>query len=131
MMLYYFGGAWGHQRTTQEGEKVPSSLLRPRARPQNRSTTFLQWVMAPCALLPCKNAAIRAVARDIVNMQSIGLAAISVAPSVDLEASKHIFKKACEVRNVFFEHVFPRIEVVTGPCKNAGIRAGDHLRSTL
>ena len=39
-------------------------------------------------------AVIRAVARGTVNMQSFGPAAISVAPSVDLEASKHFFKKA-------------------------------------
>ena len=38
-------GPWGHQRTSQEGEKVPSSLFRPRARPQNRSIAFLQWIL--------------------------------------------------------------------------------------
>ena len=55
---------WGHQGTTQEGEKVPSSLLQPRGRSQNRSTAYLQWIMAPWALPPSKNAAIRAVARS-------------------------------------------------------------------
>ena len=34
-------------------------------------------------------------------MQSFGLASIYVAPSVDLEASKHFFKKAFEVRSFF------------------------------
>ena len=57
--------------------------------------------MSPCALLHCKYAVIRAVARGTVNMQSFGLASIYVAPSVDLEASKHFFKKAFEVRSFF------------------------------
>ena len=52
----------GHQRTPQEWEKAPSSLLRFRAHPQNRVTAFLQWIMSPRALLHCKYAIIRAVA---------------------------------------------------------------------
>ena len=86
--------------------------------------------MAPWALPPCKNAVNLAVARGIVNMQSIGLAALYGAPSGDLEASKKIFKKASQLRS-FFQRVLPSIEVATAPCKNAGIRAGDPLRSTL
>ena len=57
--------------------------------------------MAPWALPHCKYAVNLAVARGIVNMQSIGLAAISVAPSGDLEVSKHFFKKTFEVRSFF------------------------------
>ena len=57
--------------------------------------------MAPWALPPCKNAINLAVARGTVNMQSIGLAAIYGAPSVDLEASKKVFPKAFEVRSFF------------------------------
>ena len=62
--------------------------------------------MSPRALLHCKYAVIRAVARDTVNMQSFGLASIYVAPSVDLEASKNVFKKAFEVRNFFVSAFF-------------------------
>ena len=87
--------------------------------------------MAPWALPPCKNAVNLAVARGIVNMQSIGLAALYGAPSGDLEASKKFFKKASQLRSFFFQRVLPSIEVATAPCKNAGIRAGDPLRSTL
>ena len=47
--------------------------------------------MAPWALPPCKNAVNLAVARGIVNMQSIGLAALYGAPSGDLEAPKKFF----------------------------------------
>ena len=57
--------------------------------------------MAPWALPPCKNAVNLAVARGIVNMQSIGLAAIYGAPSGDLEASKKQIQKAFEVRSFF------------------------------
>ena len=71
-----------------------------------------------------------AVARGIVNMQSIGLAAIYGAPSGDLEASKQFPKKLLNL-NVFWGRVLPSLEVGTAPCKNAGIRAGDLLRSTL
>ena len=124
-------GRFGHQRTPEEEEKAPSSLLRSRARPQNRSTAFLQWIMAPWALPHCKYAVNMAVARGTVNMQSFGLASIYVAPSVDLEASKHFFFSKKQLKlEAFLGRVFPSIEVVTGPRKNAGIRAGDHLRST-
>ena len=59
-----FLGPWGHQGTPQDGEKVPSSLPRPRACPQNRSTAYLQWIMAAGALPPPKNAAILAAAES-------------------------------------------------------------------
>ena len=57
--------------------------------------------MAPCALPHCKYAVNLAVARGIVNMQTIGLAAIYGVPSVDLEASKTFFRTAFEVRSFF------------------------------
>ena len=57
--------------------------------------------MAPWALPPSKNAVNLAVARGIVNMQSIGLAALCGAPSVDLEAPKNFFKTSFEVRTFF------------------------------
>ena len=86
--------------------------------------------MAPWALPPCKNAVNLAVARGIVNMQSIGLAALYGAPSGDLEASKTFSKKLLNLE-AFVQRVLPSIEVATAPCKNVGIRAGDPLRSTL
>ena len=49
--------------------------------------------MAPWALPHSKYAANLAVARGIVNMQSIGLAAIYGAPSGDLESEDCSFKK--------------------------------------
>ena len=57
--------------------------------------------MAPWALPPCKNAVNLAVARGIVNMQSIGLAALYGAPSGDLEAPKQFFKKASQLKTFF------------------------------
>ena len=58
--------------------------------------------MAPCALPHCKYAVNLAVARGIVNMQSIGLAAIYGAPSGDLEAPFFLFfKKASQLRSFF------------------------------
>ena len=49
-------------------------------------------IMAPWALPRCQYAVNLAVARGTANMQSFGLAAISVAPSDDLE-SEHFFQK--------------------------------------
>ena len=114
----------------QGRQKVPSWLLRARGRPQNRSTAFLQWILAPWDLPPCKNAVNLAVVRGIVNMQSIGLAALYGAPSGDLEASNEFSTKLLNLE-AFFQRVLPSIEVATAPCKNEGIRAGDPLRSTL
>ena len=57
--------------------------------------------MAPWALPPCKNAVNLAVARGIVNMQSIGLAATYGAPSGDLEVSKHFFYDVFEITSFF------------------------------
>ena len=91
-------GRFGHPRSLQGGEKVPSWLRRSRARLQNRSIAFLQWIMAPWALPHCKYAVNLAVARGIVNMQSIGLAAICGAPSGELEAPKVFLKRCFEIR---------------------------------
>ena len=57
--------------------------------------------MAPWALPPCKNAVNLAVARGIVNMKSIGLAALYGAPSGDLEASKNFFYDVFEITSFF------------------------------
>ena len=114
------GGRFGHPRSLQGGEKVPSWLLRARGRPQNRSTAFLQWIMAPWALPPCKNAVNLAVARGIVNMQSIGLAAIYGAPSGDLEASKQFFKKASQLRTFFLGAFCPHSRWARHPVKMQG-----------
>ena len=100
-------------------------------RQHNRIAAYLQRILAPWALPPCKNAVNMAVARGIVNMQSIGLAALYGAPSGDLEAPKHFYKKASPLRSCFLGRVLPSLDVATAPCKNAGIRAGDPLRSTL
>ena len=62
-------GLCGHQRRPQEGEKAPCSLLRSALVTRHRITAFLQWIMWPRALLHCKYAAIRAVARGTVKMQ--------------------------------------------------------------
>ena len=86
-----------------DGEQlVPSSLLRSRARPQNRSTAFLQWIMSPWALPHYKYAVNMAVARGTVNMQSIGLAAIYVAPSANLESENNFFQKKTIKLEAFF-----------------------------
>ena len=86
--------------------------------------------MAPWALPPCKNAVNLAVARGIVNMQSIGLAALYGAPSGDLEAPKQFSKQLFNLE-AFVWRVLPSLEVATAPCKNAVNRAGGPLRSTL
>ena len=126
--------SWGpceHPRSLQEAEKVPSSLLRARARPPNRTTAYLQWIMSPRGLLHRKYAVVRAVARDTVNMQSIGLASIYGAPSDDLESENCFFKKASQLRSFFFERVSALIDVATGHRKYAVNRVGEPLRSAL
>ena len=113
-------GRFGHPRSFQGGEKVPSWLLRARGRPQNRSTAFLQGIMAPWALPPCKNAVNLAVARGIVNMQSIGLAALNGAPSGDLEAPKQFFKKASQLKTFFGGAFCPHSRWPRDPVKMQG-----------
>ena len=103
----FFWGPGEHTRSLQEAEKVPSSLLRARARPPNRTTAYLQWIMSPRALLHRKYAVVRAVARDTVNMQSIGLASIYGAPSDDLESENCFFKKASQLRSFFLSAFLP------------------------
>ena len=115
-----FRGRCRHPRTPQEGEKVPCTLLGSSARPRNRSTAFLQWIMVPWALPPYKYAVNIPVARGIPNMQSIRLAALDGARSLDLEASKKCLKETSHLRS-FCCLVLPSVEVATGPCKNAGI----------
>ena len=86
--------------------------------------------MPPRALLRRKYAAISAVARNTINMQSFGLAAIYVAPSIDLESENIFIQTASQVRSVV-ERVLPPIDVVTGPYKHEVNRDGYHLRPTL
>ena len=76
--------------------------------------------MAPWALPPGKNAVNLAVARGIVNMQSIGLAAIYGAPSGDLEASKQFFKKASQLRTFFLGAFCPHSRWARHPVKMQG-----------
>ena len=83
------------------GKKFRLRSCDPALVLQIERLAFLQWIMSPCALPHCKYAVNLAVARGIVHMQSFGLAAISVAPSGDLEASKHFFKTSFEVRSFF------------------------------
>ena len=51
-------------------------------------------------------------------------------PSIDLEFENGFFKKVLDLKKCF-GRVSPPIEVVTGHCKNAMIRAGDHFGGTL
>ena len=76
--------------------------------------------MAPWALPPCKNAVNLAVARGIVNMQSIGLAALYGAPSGDLEAPKNFFKKAFHLRGFFGDAFCPHSRWPRHPVKMQG-----------
>ena len=122
-------GLFGHPRSLQGGEKVPSWLLRARGRPQNRSTPVLQGGRAPWALPPCKTGVNLACARGIVNMESIGLVAICGAPSGDLEAPKQFFKKGVQLK--IFLVFLALSEVATAPCKNAVNRACGHLGGPL
>ena len=109
-----------HPRTLQEAEKVPSSLLRARARPQNRVTAYLQWIMSPRGLLHRKYAVVLAVARDTVNMQSIGLASIYGAPSDDHESENCFFKKASQLRSFFLSASFLQSRWSRDPVKMQG-----------
>ena len=60
---------------------APSSLLSSALDSRNRIPAFLQGIMPPPGLLPCKNARILAVARDPVNFQGIWPAALDWALS--------------------------------------------------
>ena len=83
------------------------------------------------AFLHYKYAAIRAVARkpeqNCVIRAGGDLRGTLGRPRI----RKRLFQKSFLSQKLFFERVFDPIEVVTGPCKNEGIRAGDHLRGTL
>ncbi|MDA8582853.1 hypothetical protein N9L68_01445 [bacterium] len=119
-------GRFGHPKTLQGGEQVLSWLPRSRARPHNRSTAFLQWMMAACP--PTQQ--ICTVARGIANMQSIGLAAIYGAPSGNLGLENNFFRTTSQLKS-FVATVCAVIGVATGHCKYAANRAGDPLRGTL
>ena len=86
--------------------------------------------MAPWALPPSKNAINMAVARGIINMQSMGLASIDGAPSDDLE-SENCFSKKLLNLEIFFELVSALIDVATGHHKYAVNRVGEPLPKAL
>ena len=96
-----------HPRSLEEAEKVPCRPLRARARPQNRTTAYLQWILWPRGLLHRKYAVVRAVARDTVNMQSNGLASIYGAPSDDLESENCFSKKLLNLEAFFLARFCP------------------------
>ena len=75
------GGLCGLQGTPTKGENAPSSLLPSAVDSRNRIPSFLQGIMPPRGLLPCKNAGILAVARDPEKMQGILPAALDWALS--------------------------------------------------
>ena len=90
-------------------------FIMPRA--TARLIPYLQGGAAPWALPPCKYAVDLAVARGIVNMQSIGLAALNGAPSGDLEAPKLFFKKAPQLKAFFWGAFCPHSRWPRDPVK--------------
>ena len=92
--MLFPGAASGTRGASREGKKFRLGSFDPALVLKTDRLHFLQWIMAPWALPHCKYAVNLTVARGIVNMQSIGLAAIYAAPSGDLEASKHLFQKS-------------------------------------
>ena len=94
-------GFFGHPRSLQGGEKVPSWLLRGRGRSQNRSTAYLQGGRAPWALPPCKYAVDLAVAKNPEKMKLFGPAAVLGPPSAYVESENSFFKKASQLRTFF------------------------------
>ena len=51
-------------------------------------------------------------------------------PSIDLDFENVFFKKVLKLK-IIFQSFSPLMEVVTGHCKNAGIRAGGHFGGHL
>ena len=80
---------------------APSSLLSSALDSRNRIPAFLQGIMRPRGLLPCRNAAIRDVARDPEKMQGFWPAAILGPPSAYVESENSFFKKASQLRSFF------------------------------
>ena len=99
-----FGGLGGPQGTPQEGENAPSSLLPSAVESPNRIPAFLPGIMPPRGLLPCKNAGILAAHGTPLKCRESGLLPSTGhfgPPSDDLDASKHFFKKAFQLRTFF------------------------------
>ena len=84
---------------------APSSLLSSALDSRNRLPAFLQGIMPPRGLLPCKNAGILAAHGTPLKCRESGLLPSTGhfgPPSDDLHASKHFFKKAFQLRTFFF-----------------------------
>ena len=99
-----FGGLGGPQGTPTKGEIAPSSLLPSAVESPNRIPAFLQGIMPPRGLLPCKNAGILAAHGTPLKCRESGLLPSTGhfgPPSDDLDASKHFFKKAFQLRTFF------------------------------
>ena len=102
-------GTWPYSRT--------AALWSGAVWPHNRTTSYLQWILWPRGLLPCKYEVNLAVARGLVNMESIGLVAICGAPAGDREASNKVFKKASQLRSFFLSAFCPQSRWPRRPVK--------------
>lgn len=84
-----------HRAPTEPPRKghVPYWLLRGRARPQNRIAAYVQGIVAPWGLPPCKYETNLAVARGTLYMQWSWPASICGTPSGYFQAPKTVSKK--------------------------------------
>ena len=97
-------------------------LVPPSADLDSENKPVKEASKLTCVVLAC--AAPTEWSRDTVKMQGYELATLFVAPSD--------FQSFCERDLRKLVVVFcALIEVATGPCKNAGIRAGGHFGGSL
>ena len=97
---------WGTRRAPRDPPgrgKRSASLLSSALESRSRIPAFLQRIMPPQSLLPCKNARILAVARDPEKMQGFWPAAILGPPSAYVESENSFFKKASQLKSFFWE----------------------------
>ena len=83
---------------------APSSLLSSALDSRNRIPAFLQGIMSPRGLLYCKHDAILASQKTLRKCRESGLLPSTGhfgPPADDLDASKHFFKKAFQLRTFF------------------------------
>ena len=118
--MLFPGAASGTRGASREGKKFRLGSFDPALVLKTDRLHFLQWIMAPWALPHCKYAVNLTVARGIVNMQSFGLAVISVALSGDLEAPKQFFKKASQLKTFFLGAFCPHSRWPRHPVKMQG-----------
>ena len=52
-------------------------------------------------------------------------------PSIDLDFANSLFEKGCQLNNYFLKNFSALFDEATGHRRNAGIRAGGHLRGHL